>query len=69
MPSGSFVVDVGLPRSCTPRHRSYRIRLASAPYAYLASALDVIEELLDDVRMTGHAPVASRLNGPPAHLR
>ncbi|WP_139205007.1 hypothetical protein [Arthrobacter sp. OV608] len=69
MPSGSFVVDVGLPRSCTPRHRSYRIRLASAPYAYLASAVDVIEELLHDVPVTGHAPFACRLDGPPAHLR
>jgi len=63
------MVDVGLPRSCTPRHRSYRIRLASAPHPYLASAGDVIEELLDDAPVTGHARSARRLDGLPAHLR
>jgi hypothetical protein len=66
---GSFVVDVGLPRSCTPRHRSYRFRLASALQSRLATAGDVIEELLDDATATGHAALTRSLNGPPPHLR
>ncbi|VXC30138.1 conserved hypothetical protein [Arthrobacter sp. 9AX] len=63
------MVDVGLPRSCTPRHCSYRIRLVSAPHPYLALAGDVIEELLDDATVTGHGPLTRRLDGPAPHLR
>jgi hypothetical protein len=58
------VVDVGLPRSCTPRHRSYRFRLASAPRPHLAMAGDVIKELLDDATVTGHEPLTRPLERP-----
>ncbi|MGX1159157.1 hypothetical protein FBY31_2476 [Arthrobacter sp. SLBN-100] len=63
------MVDVGLPHSCTPRHRSYRIRLASAPHPCLARAGDVIEELLDDATVTGHGALTRPLDGPPSHVR